>query len=238
MSRMKASRMFTDPSSGLRLKTWNVFVGCKHGCIYCNARTLAHTRLKHNLRYKDGFEKPHLAPELLDQGFKPGEFIFVAYMGDIAFATRYEFWQILQRIQRFPSTDFLLITKNPGYFLKWTEPLPSNVILGTTLETNRSNKLSKAPPPLRRWMDIITARHIHHSRLFLSIEPVMDFDLREMMRWIGVLKPSIIEIGADNYHHNLPEPPWEKVEELLEFCRGVCPAVIEKPGLERLRRSS
>lgn len=229
---MKATRMFTDPSSGMPLKTWNVFVGCKHDCTYCSAKTLALTRLKHHLRYKDGFA-PHLVPELLTRGFKPGEFVFVAYMGDISFATPYEFWQILERIKQFPSTDFLMITKNPGFFLRWPEPLPLNVILGTTIETNRdTKKISKAPPPLRRWIDIIA---VGSRRKFLSIEPVMDFDLREMTRWIALLEPAIIEIGADNYHNKLPEPPVDKLEQLISFCRGVCPQVVEKPGLERLR---
>lgn len=82
------TRMFLNPGTGMPLRTWNVFVGCKHGCTYCNARTLAHTRLRHLLRYKDGFEKPHLVPELLGSGFKPGEFIFVAYMGNISFARK------------------------------------------------------------------------------------------------------------------------------------------------------
>ena len=226
------NRMFTDPATGMLLKTWNVFVGCKHDCTYCNAKVLVNTRLKHNLRYRDGFEKPHLVPELLTRGFNPGEFIFVAYMGDISFATPYEFWRILDRIKQFPDTNFLMITKNPGFFLKWPEPFPLNVILGTTIETNRNHKLSKAPPPLRRWIDLTT---VHHRRKFLSIEPVMDFDLRELTRWIALLEPSIIEIGADNYHNKLPEPSVDKLEQLISFCRGVCPEVVEKPGLERLR---
>jgi DNA repair photolyase len=226
------TRMFTDPTTGMALKTWNVFVGCKYDCTYCNAKVLANTRLKHNLRYRDGFEKPHLVPELLARTFKPGEFIFAGYMGDISFATRYEFWQILSRIRRFPDTDFLLITKNPAYFLKWPDPLPTNVIPGTTVETNRDHGLSRAPAPLKRWMDLQALRH---RRKFLSIEPVMDFDPRELTRWIGLLEPAIIEVGADNYHNNLPEPSWEKVEQLLEFCRGTGASVVEKPGLERLR---
>lgn len=225
------TRMFTDPSSGIPLKTWNVFVGCKHGCTYCNARRMALTRLKHHLRYKDGFE-PHLVPELLDRGFQPGEFVFVAYMGDISFCPSYDFWRILDRIKQFPDTNFLMISKNPGFFLKRQELLPLNVILGTTIETNRDYKLSKAPAPLRRWIDLTT---VYRKRKFLSIEPVMDFDLRELTRWIGVLQPSIIEIGADNYHNKLPEPPVDKLEQLISFCRGVCPDVVEKPGLERLR---
>ena len=88
--------------------------------------------------------------------------------------------------------------------------------------------------PLRRWIDLMALKH---PRKFVSVEPIMDFDLRELTRWIGLLKPSIIEIGADNYNHNLPEPPWEKVEQLIKFCRGTGAQVVEKPGLERLRET-
>lgn len=226
------TRMFTDPATGTAMKTWNVFVGCKYDCTYCNAKVLARTRLKHNLRYRDGFEKPHLVPELLTRGFNPGDLVFICYMGDISFATRYELWQILRRVECYLGTDFLLISKNPAYFLRWPDPLPQNTIVGTTLETNRNHGLSKAPAPLKRWIDL---QALKHPRKFLSIEPVMDFDPRELTRWIGLLGPTIIEVGADNYHHNLPEPSWEKVEQLLEFCRSTGAQVVEKPGLERLR---
>ncbi|GAH41335.1 unnamed protein product, partial [marine sediment metagenome] len=78
------SRMFKSID-----KTWNVYVGCGHDCTYCNARKAAETRFRHILRYRDGFT-PHLVEEELDRCFKPGQFIFVAYMGDIAFATKEE----------------------------------------------------------------------------------------------------------------------------------------------------
>ena len=100
------SRMFKSIT-----KTWNVFVGCEFHCVYCNARRLAETRLKHIPRYKDGFT-PHLVNSELTKSFKSGEFIFVAYMGDIAFATREQFLRILARIREFPMTYFLLQSKS------------------------------------------------------------------------------------------------------------------------------
>ncbi len=63
----------------------------------------------------------------------------------------------------------------------------------------------------------------------------MDFDLVTFVRWIGNIKPEIIEIGADNYNHNLPEPNPDKVNALLKLLRDICPTVIEKHGLERLK---
>ena len=63
----------------------------------------------------------------------------------------------------------------------------------------------------------------------------MDFDLAELGEWVAEIQPSIIEVGADNYHNHLPEPPWWKVERLLENLRGICATVVEKKGLERLK---
>ena len=63
----------------------------------------------------------------------------------------------------------------------------------------------------------------------------MDFDIENIVRWIGNISPEIIEVGADNYHNNLPEPSPEKLKQLLANLRTICPNVIEKDGLERLK---
>ncbi|GAI17750.1 unnamed protein product [marine sediment metagenome] len=223
------SRMFKSID-----QTWNVFVGCLFDCSYCNARKAALTRLKHSPRYKDGF-KPHLVEAELKRTFKPGEFIFVAYMGDIAFASRYEVAQILIAIQGHPDTRFLIQTKDPGCFHRWKLPIPPNVVLGTTIETSRDYHLTKAPLPIDRARSLINYPHPHK---FLSIEPIMDFELPPMEVWTEALKPEIIEVGADNYHNNLPEPPGEKLRALLNHLGHICPKVIEKDGLERLKRSN
>ena len=55
--------------------------------------------------------------------------------------------------------------------------------------------------------------------------------------WITEIHPQIIEVGADNYHNGLPEPPWEKVEKLLGSLKANFPTVVEKVGLDRLASS-
>jgi len=168
--------------------------------------------------------------------FSPGEFIAVSLMGDIAFATKEQFLRILARIREFPQTHFLIQSKNPKQLYDWREDwgitLPPNVYLGTTIETNRDYGLTKAPKPIERFRYL--AGYPHNLK-FLSVEPIMDFDLEEMVNWVTLMQPDIIEVGADNYHNHLQEPPRWKVEALLERLRAICPVVIEKEGLERLK---
>jgi len=227
------SRMFKSIE-----RTWNVYVGCEFNCIYCCARKQALTRFRRLPRYQDGFT-PRLIEAELSRRFKPGLFIFVAYMGDIAYATREQFLRILNRIREFPETDFLIQTKNPEQLYIWRQDwgivLPVNVYIGTTIESNRNYGLSKAPPPIDRFRYLTGYPHNHK---FLSIEPIMDFDLDVLVSWVRMLQPDIVEVGADNYFNHLPEPPWWKVEELLKRLREFCPKVEEKEGLERLKEVS
>lgn len=221
------SRMFKSIDD-----TWNVFVGCLFECSYCNARKAALTRLRHIPRYKDGF-KPHLVESELNRKFKPGQFIFVAYMRDIAFISDEDFLRILKRIIDFPHTSFLLQSKKPKNFYRPGLRIPpENIYLGTTIETTRDYHLTKAPPPLERFRQLV--KYPYH-RKFISIEPIMDFDLFQLLDWVELLKPEIIEVGADNYHNHLPEPSPQKLKSLLYHLKHICPKVIEKEGLDRLK---
>ncbi len=116
------TRMFVV--DGKPMKTWNVFKGCFFECTYCNARKMAQTRLKDSPRYKDGFT-PRLVMEL-SRRFRPGQFIFVGYVGDISFATRDEVGFILaQTIEFFSDTPFLLCSKNPVIYSSWKLTYPA-----------------------------------------------------------------------------------------------------------------
>jgi len=212
------------------MRTWNCHVGCFFECTYCNARRLATTRLKHSPRYKDGFS-PHMVREEFGRRFKPGDFVFVGYMGDICFASRPIIIDICRIIQEQSAVNFLFCSKNPSIYGHWNLHWPENIYLGSTIETNRDYKLTRAPAPMYRYMAM---RAIDYAKKFLSIEPICDFDLDLMLSWIVEINPDIIEVGADNYHKGLPEPPWDKVEKLLTHLKANFPTVVEKVGLENL----
>ena len=227
------TRMFLAPN-GKRMRTWNIFTGCNFDCYYCWARKLVTTRLAHLEKYNSVGFIPTFHPKELNVTFKPNEFVFVSSLGDIRFASWPELKEILAIIQKYPQTQFLLQTKDPSMFLNG-RTWESNIYQGATIETNREITVSKAKQPIKRYHAFAENSHPHK---FLSIEPIMDFDIEVFLSWIKDIKPEIVEIGADNYRSCLPEPSWDKVEALLKGLREICPTIIEKQGLERLKREA
>jgi len=214
------------------MTTWDLFTGCAFNCYNgrCWAKLQVEGRLKHLARYKDGFV-PTVHPDRFKPHFKPGEFVFVVSKGDISFAPREVCDAVNAAIHGFPETKFLVQSKEPRTFTR-IEP-HSNVYFGTTLETNRNYGLSQAGEPWWRYQRMLIDTRGHR---FISIEPIIDFDMDIFLGWLQEIKPEIVQVGADNYHAGLPEPSWDKVQQLLAGLRKFVPLVVEKEGLGRLRR--
>lgn len=53
-------------------------------------------------------------------------------------------------------------------------------------------------------------------KIFLTLEPLMQFDLKEMVNWIKDINPDFVNIGADSKKNSLLEPPKEKIEALIK----------------------
>jgi hypothetical protein len=55
---------------------------------------------------------------------------------------------------------------------------------------------------------------------YITVEPVMDFDLGKFTEIIKACSPRQVNIGADSGNNRLPEPPKEKILKLVkELCR-------------------
>lgn len=50
---------------------------------------------------------------------------------------------------------------------------------------------------------------------FITIEPIMDFDMAGMVELIKTCEPEQVNIGADSKYNGLPEPSKGKVLELI-----------------------
>jgi protein gp37 len=194
-------------------KTWNPVIGCLHGCSYCWAKRFALERLSSTEKYKDGFA-PKLAENELNKRFR-NQFVFVSDMGDLFGEWVPKEWilRVIAATRNSPSSDFLFLTKNPSRYKEFVHLCQNNIVLGATIETNRSNDFSKAPPLAERVAAMID---LQYDRKFLSIEPVMDFDLEIFVGWIEKIAPIQLAVGYDNWSNHLPEPSLSKTLQFIE----------------------
>lgn len=119
-------------------------------------------------------------------------------------------------------TCFLIQTKNPKRLLDFIEhPLfdakRKQVVACTTLETNRHYTaiMNNAPLPQDRAeaMRIISNNGIG---TYVTIEPIMDFDLDEFIPLIELCNPIQVNIGKNsNSAVELPHPTIGKTVELI-----------------------
>ncbi len=200
------------------VKQWNVFVGCKWDCLYCEKSFKRQMkRQKQNCIECYNYE-PHFHPKRLDQDLPDTEgdqFIWACSSGDITFAKKEWINQVLEKIREHPDKVFLFQTKDPACLSKYD--FPNNVLLSITLETNRDEgyrEISKAPLPSKRYQDFLKLKF--HNKI-VTIEPIQPFDMEKFADWIKKLSPKRVYIGYDSKNCNLPEPSLEKTEELVSI---------------------
>lgn len=208
--------------------TWNVIKGeCPHGCEYCYMKRWG----KQNpLRFDEHELKTNLGA---------GRFIFVGSSCDMWADEIPSEWitKILVHCSGYDNR-YLFQTKNPARFLQQTfSPIETSLrlldwVACTTIETNRTYpQMGYAPIPLFR----SSAMRQLKVKKFATIEPIMDFDLREMVDLIRFANPEQVNIGADSGKNNLPEPPYEKVLELVAELSKFT-VIAKKKNLARLVR--
>lgn len=118
-----------------------------------------------------------------------------------------------------PDGRFLVQTKNPERLCRlFTEynPFTTNTTIGVTIESNRDYPdYSQAPLQyVRLYWTAMLSKAITNP-ILISIEPILDFGMKEFVTWIERIKPSMVACGYDNYSHHLIEPTLAKTEELI-----------------------
>ena len=181
---------------------------CKHDCSYC---------------YMKKWPLPPLhvdEKDLLKTDLGQGNFIFVCHTIDLFADDVPADWiqRVLRQLRAYPINKYLLQSKNPERFLEFVDRCPPNVLFGTTIETNRAIVKSKAPPYAER-AEALARLHEKGYETMVTIEPIFDFDLGELVELVVTANPVWVNIGADSKGHNLPEPSKEKVEKLINALR-------------------
>ena len=110
--------------------------------------------------------------------------------------------------------------------------LPVDSVVCTTIETNRHYPeiFRNAPEPSLRAEAL---QRLPYPR-YITIEPILKFDLDRLVNLCRVCDPIQVNIGADSGGNGLPEPEAWEIEELIkelsEFTK-----VERKKNLKRLR---
>jgi hypothetical protein len=228
----------------------DAFKGCGFDCVYCVPSFQRQAkRQKHRCQLCYEY-KPHFHPERLYKrgkfellefiktpATKDGQFIFFPKGGDPCFATERIFREMLAFIDFNSQTTFLVQTKAPLFLLEYEQhqgTLPSNLILGITLEGTEHNYVTfegaitpskyKCYDEISKAIDLNSRCKIFaalkHKRKFVTIEPILLFDYEVFVHWLKSFSPEVIYIGYDTKNCKLPEPKLEETLLLIDRLEG------------------
>lgn len=216
---------------GFVTHTWNTIKGkCPHGCSYCYMKRFGEQK---PIRFDDE-ELREFDRDMKKYG--EGQFIFVGSSCDMFACNIQPEWIIktLNHCRKYDNT-YLFQSKNPAGFIEFAVGMPEKVIFCTTIETNRHYEdiMGISPSPYNRAKAMLELSEF--CKTYVTIEPIMDFDLEKMVQLIIACGPSQINIGADSGGNKLPEPSTEKLRQLIvELGMNNGRKVVAKDNLKRL----
>lgn len=212
-----------NPSNGNMYEfvthTWNTVKGkCFHNCSYC---------------YMKKLNKEQHPIELDIKEFKTnlglGNFIFVGSGIDLFAKDIPDQW--IKRTLDYcyqvnvsnlfgATNNYLFQSKNPRRILDFIEhPVFKSSVICTTIETNRHypeimNDSSKVEERAKAMSEISQKWGID---TYVTVEPIMDFDLDEMIELIRLCHPKQVNFGKNsNKLVTLPDPTEKKVLQLIK----------------------
>lgn len=194
---------------------------CPGGCVYCWAQ--GEKGIAKRYRHEKYKGAARLYEKVLRKRYGSGDFVFVVDMRDLFSpdVPREMILSVLEWLVERPDAEFLLLTKWPERYLEFEGEIPLNVVLGATIESNRDYPLlGRATPQSLRLEAMQDVRLMYpEHRLFVSVEPVLNFDLHPFLDSLFMLKTWKVAVGYDNYRNRLPEPRLEKTEMLIDWLK-------------------
>lgn len=211
--------------------TWNPVGGeCFHNCEYCYRNDMMQLPPVKN-KYSG-------EPRYIDESVpsEKNKIVFVCSMTDLFAEEMPEkiIKKVLQKSRNHPNQKFLFQSKNPMRFNEFIDLFPENFVLGTTIESDKDYGLSNAPKPSERWWAL---SRYSDCEVMVSIEPILDFGLENLVSMIKDLHPEFVSIGADSKGKNLSEPDWKKVKKLIGKLEDFT-EIREKKNLGRLKSTT
>jgi len=214
--------------------TWNPLGGqCPHRCSYCSTKKFLRSPI---ISEKYSGDIRIIKSELIN--LKSNKKIFVCSQNDL-FASSVPHQiiiDILLHCRKYPENTYLFQSKNPYRFLYYE--FPDNSILCTTIESNRNVDNYNVPTMIKRAVAIRDLFEYPYYKTMITIEPIMEFDLKEMVELIDIARPDIIHIGAVTGNNKIQEPSAEKICKLIEILSGYNLQLILKDNLKRLVKNN
>ena len=212
---------------------WHIGGECPHKCVYCYEN-------------RGGKRAPDLCGplKLNEESFAvhmgEGKKIFIDHRNDLFCKEMPSKWisRVLAHCETFPDNQYIFQTKNPSRYFEFHQRFERmNCLLGCTIETNRDlpNDFTTAPQPSTRarQMETLTG-HFRSLTTFITIEPLVQFDLDKFLQMLVLISPNFIKVGMDSKKNNLSEPTVAEVEALLFGINKMGVEMREKHNLTRL----
>lgn len=209
---------------GFVTHTWNTIKGkCPHDCHYCYMKRFPQNDVR--------FDEKELKTDLGSWNF-----IFVGSSCDMFADDIDKNWirKTLSHCCTWNENRYLFQSKNPKKFGQFAFPRNSSIC--TTIETNRDYPkfMGNTPSPHDRSIGLSSIRNYDAPKKMITIEPIMDFDLIELVFLIKRAGPIFqVNIGADSRGCNMPEPHSGKINDLIAELSEFT-TVHQKPNLKRL----
>lgn len=182
---------------------------CYHDCKYCYMKPYPR------------FVRPVLITDSLKTKTPEGNFIFVGSSTDM-FADNVPaeyIKEVLNHCDCF-NNKYLFQSKNPKKILDFiNHPVFSKSVVCTTIETNRNYpEIMRNAPKIEDRVLAMEEIASFNIETYVTIEPIMAFDLKEMIECIKRCKPSQVNIGANTRweYIQLPEPSKNEIKELAK----------------------
>jgi DNA repair photolyase len=204
---------------------------CPHRCSYCYVQAGV-------AKISGKYVGPvRLLEKELSVNYGEGKTIFIEHMNDLfAYPGVWDLTigAILGHVCRYPNNQYIFQTKNPARAWGYRHLFPPSYMIGTTIETNRDiSVISKAPGPSARASGLALFSG-YGIKTFITIEPIMDFDVNVFPGLIVSAKPSFVNIGADSKGCGLAEPSADKIIGLVELLTFGGVVIRKKTNLSRI----
>ena len=212
--------------------TWNPLSGtCNHGCTYCSTNKLRRYEV---IDTKYSGECRIVDKDLCNLG--KGNTIFVCAQTDL-FASDVPNQLILRILEHMDKFDnkYLLQTKNPDRVIDFIDYpiLIGKCTICTTIESDifYPDIMQNSPSPAQRSFAMEVLSQVIDT--YVIIEPIMDFNIENMVCMISRCNPKQVNIGADSGNNHLPEPSKEKLLALIDELKKFT-IIANKRNLNRL----